>query len=301
MPSIIDRLQYTLKQFPVARRLYRRLKLKRDSERSLVSAQEIEVGGLRFRIDHDVQMRLNYQDPTYFADFRSLVSEYVNPGDVAIDIGAHVGITAAMLRNGVGDAGRVYAFEPTPSLYALLEDNVRANELGNVHPLQIALSSSTGTTNFFVSHTHSGYNSMSSSNAMAFTNDPADVESISVETSTLDDFLADRAVEPSFIKIDTQGAEFEILKGARKFLTSRWSSPVYIYLEFNPDGVMSLSDATGNEMLSFMEELGLKIKSAFPFDSFVVGGRIPTAHRAEFLDNITRRGAGYINLMLRAD
>ena len=60
MPSIIDRLQYTLKQFPVARRLYRRLKLKRDSKRSLVSAQEIEVGGLRFRIDHDVQMRLNY-------------------------------------------------------------------------------------------------------------------------------------------------------------------------------------------------------------------------------------------------
>ena len=230
MPRIIDRLQYALKQFPVARRFYRRVKLKRYRERSRDSAQEIEVGdGLRFRIDHDISMRLNYQNPTYFEDFGDLVNEYVSPGDIAFDVGAHVGVTAAILRNRVGEAGNVYAFEPTPSLYALLEGNVQANGLGNVHPLQIALSSSIGETEFFVSRTHSGYNSMSLSNAMAFTNDPTDVDKVSVDTSTLDEFVAVRAVEPSFIKIDTQGAEFEILKGAKKFLTSRgqkpWSAP----------------------------------------------------------------------------
>jgi protein-L-isoaspartate O-methyltransferase len=48
------------------------------------------------------------------------IEYFVRPGDVVLDVGAHIGYYTLLLSRLVGDQGRVYAFEPDPSNFALL-------------------------------------------------------------------------------------------------------------------------------------------------------------------------------------
>ena len=138
----------------------------------------------------------------------------IQNNDVVIDIGAHVGIftlrAAQKARNGL-----VVAVEPYLPNYKLLMYNINYNKIENVIAINCALSESTGVTKLYIgteslSHTTSKRRKISNYVTERY---------VKVKTQTLDglvDKLKLRKV--NFVKINAEGAELSILKGAEKTL-----------------------------------------------------------------------------------
>jgi len=132
----------------------------------------------------------------------------VAPGDTALDIGAFVGWYSTLLAELVGSSGRVYAFEPNPRSCALLQR--AAAPYPQLQVLNAAVGGRTTTSPLYVpDHLHS--------TSLRPTSDMDAVSSCDVHG--IDDFLARHNQRPpSFVKCDAEGAELEILEGARGLL-----------------------------------------------------------------------------------
>src|SRR3989442_10745976 len=74
----------------------------------------------------------------------SAVVATVQPGMTVIDIGANIGYYTLLFAKCVGSVGQVFAFEPLPGNYALLQKNIGLNNLGHVHALNEAVFSRAG-------------------------------------------------------------------------------------------------------------------------------------------------------------
>ncbi len=157
------------------------------------------------------KLRGRYNLRKEFMAFDALISE----GGIVVDIGAHVGLHSMMLAR---RAGTVYAFEPTPVSYGCLLENITLNKSINVIPIPKAVTAHTGTQtlNLF-SQESSQLNSLG-------TPDTGETiaESLVVKTVSLDDFAeAEKISHFDFIKIDAEGAELDILRGATKLLKEK--------------------------------------------------------------------------------
>lgn len=129
-------------------------------------------------------------------------------GKVFLDIGSNAGFHALCAASSFET---VYAFEPTPDTFERLQNNINLNGFQNVHAARLALSSEAGYAKFYVSDGHCGGNTMLASH------NGEQRQAIEVEMTTLDDFVASKGIEGiDLIKIDVEGFEAEVLKGARK-------------------------------------------------------------------------------------
>ncbi len=148
-----------------------------------------------------------------------LLSTYLSSGGSLVDIGANVGYFTCLASRIVGPSGAVKSFEPSPQALPLLHRNVL--DLENVEVRAIALGSELGQADFYIK---------SSGDTSSLEPEPGS-RKICVEMSTLDYEL--RAV-PSvdLIKIDVEGFEIEVLRGAKQTLLSH-RCPVYF--EIIPD------------------------------------------------------------------
>ncbi len=148
-----------------------------------------------------------------------LLSERLKDGDTAIDIGAHYGVFTVLMAAMCGSRGRVVAFEPDPYARAVLEKNLDLNP-GLRRPVveSCASSDSDGEATLF----SRGGNSQSSlvRSAVEFASGQK-TERIQVRLVTLDSYIAKHQLPmPSWVKIDTEGAEIRILRGASNLLSS---------------------------------------------------------------------------------
>jgi FkbM family methyltransferase len=146
-----------------------------------------------------------------------LFSTRLREGDTVIDIGAHYGVYSILMAAKVGRSGRVVAFEPDPYARQMLARNIALNPLVKPPVVEAcACSDSVGEATLF----SRGGNAQSSLARSGVEFSPAhQSESIRVPLVTLDDYLAERGLpEPAWVKIDAEGAEIRILKGARKVL-----------------------------------------------------------------------------------
>lgn len=138
---------------------------------------------------------------------------FLRPGMVAIDIGAHHGIFTLLAAKRVGKSGRVIAFEPSPRELKALLFHVKINRLSNVSIEPFAVANSEGKEDFFVCMQKStGCNSL---RAPQF---GERLVKIPVSVKTLDGFARGTGLENvDMVKIDAEGAELEILQGASFF------------------------------------------------------------------------------------
>ena len=162
-------------------------------------------------------------NPLEYAAFR----EAVSPGGVALDVGANVGAYTLLLGRWVGPEGRVYAFEPSPGAFEGLRRHLALNALeGVVTPVRAAVSDAVGSA-VLEGSGFSGSNRLLPGGAI-----PVD-GGLSVATTTLDEFCAERGIVPSFIKVDVEGAELAALRGARE--TIRAAGPrLALFVEMHP-------------------------------------------------------------------
>lgn len=150
----------------------------------------------------------------------ALLDYVLKPGQTFIDVGANVGFYARTASSLVGGSGHVHAFEPLPAAYRLLRMNTR--ELNNVTVHQEALSDCEGIGEFFV-RDHGDTSSLIFDGVG---------HAIQVTLTTLDKKLAQDETEFSkadFIKIDVEGAELKVLRGAIETIQL---SQAIVYFEF---------------------------------------------------------------------
>ena len=136
-------------------------------------------------------------------EYESVVLPYLEVGDgeCFVDVGAYVGVhTARMALKGV----LVYAFEPNPRVCEVLRKNVAG--LPNVKVFECALGHTRGKATFYI---QGGFGSLHN------IYDRKNVEEISVQVRTLDSFNFENV---GLIKVDTEGNEFNVLKGCVRTL-----------------------------------------------------------------------------------
>jgi len=123
---------------------------------------------------------------------------------------------------------RFHSFEPFPATFETLDRNWGGHRNITLH--QVALGSQNGTSTFYV-------NEDSATNSMLSNAEPKDTEqgSVSVEQQTLNSFTAEHQIERiDLLKMDCQGFEQEILKGASELLASGRVGAIYSEVLFTP-------------------------------------------------------------------
>jgi len=137
-------------------------------------------------------------------------------GNVFYDIGANNGFLSLLAAKIVGDEGHVYAFEPLPENTQKLLQIMLENNIKNCTLLPYAVSDKQGIAKFFLGDTNSTSSLIQGSR----------VHSITVNTITLDEFARENC-KPKLIKVDVEGTEYLVLKGAYNLLSDK-NAPSWI-------------------------------------------------------------------------
>lgn len=185
--------------------------------------------------------------------------ERVKPGDMVLDIGGHFGQYAVLLAALAGETGRVLTFEPDPAAQKVLRQNLALNKLTErVKVESVALFDEEGEHEFF----SNGADSMSSLalSGLGTNSSAPTVERYRVRTTRLDDYLdSAKLASPTLVKLDTEGAEINILRGAKALL----ASDVTIVCELHP--YVWPEFGTGfDEFLSLVKDAGKEVKYLDP-------------------------------------
>lgn len=149
-------------------------------------------------------------------EVQEALTTFLKPGDCFFDVGAHVGFYSLIASRVVGLRGRVVAFEPDPKNVQLLREHVNRNGLSNVSIAQAAAWRSDGEVLFQRGGMPAGKSSRRGA-VIESGAAPESGETLSIQAVTLDRYAAG-GYSPSLVKVDVEGAECEVLKGAERLL-----------------------------------------------------------------------------------
>ena len=143
----------------------------------------------------------------------AVFSLVVRKGDIAIDVGANLGAFTVPLANMVGSTGAVIAFEPQRPMFQLLSANVALNEFENVFAYNQAVGGSPG--EVAVPRVNYGVEGNFGGISLAGEKEWASLGPFEmVKRVLLDDYLPRLSDCPSFVKVDVEGMEVDVLAGA---------------------------------------------------------------------------------------
>ncbi|MCB1230475.1 MAG: FkbM family methyltransferase [Verrucomicrobiae bacterium] len=176
----------------------------------------------------------------------------VQKGHTALDIGANYGLFAKFLSEAVGRSGRVYSFEPVPTMFQTLSRNLSGSAYSNVTCFGEAVSEGTGRAHIEVPTWEDG--SPNFYEASLEGGSTGNTERIMIPTVSIDDFVEREGIEKiDFIKCDVEGHEIAAIKGARRTLETHRPT---IFLEVN----QSLVDTEhGQAVAGLIASLGYEI------------------------------------------
>jgi FkbM family methyltransferase len=176
------------------------------------------------------------------------LSARLSPGAVFLDIGAHIGYYTLKASPRVGSQGRVIAFEPNPRTVALLGEHVSVNHASNVVVEPIACTDTEQMLTLFdaTDEGNSGASSLSSRNAQSSAG-------TTVKGRPIDDVVSELGLNRvDLMKIDVEGAELIVLRGAIK--TLRRFGPTLV-LEVSPSLLRNMGTSAG-ELEAFLTSAG---------------------------------------------
>jgi FkbM family methyltransferase len=177
-----------------------------------------------------------------------IVRREIKKGDMVLDIGANIGYYTLIFAELVGENGKVFAFEPDPDNFALLNKNVQINNYHNVVLIKKGVSDKNGMAKLYLSEKNKGdHRIYDLFDGRKF---------VEIETIQLDDYFRDYKEKIDFIKVDIQGAEVSAFHGMRNILEKNQN--VKILTEFWPEGIRN-SGANPEEYLQFFTERGFKM------------------------------------------
>jgi len=183
----------------------------------------------------------------------------IHPGDCVLDIGANVGLVSLLMAKRTGRSGAVFAFEPSPPNLRLLAYHQRKNRLRHLHIEPSAVSDRHGETiSFYLLNEGDNLSNSLVFSGETLPNMDADLYSarkeITVPTVSMDAFCSAGGLKPSLIKVDVEGAELLVLRGAsRILLEARPNVVLAVHPWWLPDG------QTAADIVSFLHSHGYTI------------------------------------------
>jgi len=171
--------------------------------------------------DKDMMPLLSYgtHEPLTTKELCGLLSN----GDVAVDVGAYVGWYAIHFSKAVGGTGKVFAFEPNPTVFPILIKNLEVNGCKNCRAFNLAVSNSNGALHLEVHPIRADRSRV----VKAFEGGVVKVQSIS-----LDEFLPQLTDKVDLIKVDVEGIEVNVLEGCKNIIKQQLPK---LFIEFHPE------------------------------------------------------------------
>jgi FkbM family methyltransferase len=164
-------------------------------------------------------------------------------GDTFVDVGAFIGLYTVAAAKRIGPAGKVIAFEPDPANAAALQVHLRLNEVSDrVDIIQAAATD------------HGGSVAFNGTGGCESHVDPASVGK-RVKAMRLDDVSEQRV---DLLKIDVEGHEEAVLRGAAKLLRDPKRAPGLVYVEVHPYAWKALG-TTSDSLLACLKETGYEL------------------------------------------
>jgi FkbM family methyltransferase len=172
------------------------------------------------------------------------ISRYFKPGMVLVDVGANIGYYTLLAASLLDGTGQIHAFEPGAGNYNLLQMSVAKNGFKNIRLYPNAVADKIGVVGLNMDDSN-GMITQAASAACAY----------QVQAVTLDHTLRD-ASRIDLLKIDVEGAEGLVLKGAEQLIARH--HPV-IFTEFFPPAIEFTSGMTGQQFLDRIRSHGYEL------------------------------------------
>jgi len=181
--------------------------------------------GVPATVDGQVRVRLSpraFSGGSYGFDpsLTAVLRTYAESGRPFLDIGAHVGMASMIYAGLTDDETRVIAIEPNPHVFPILVENSRVNGM-RIECFRVAFGAAAGAVKFFVS----GRDPNASLSREApgkywywAGRDKPSLQECRVTMTTVDQFCEALAMTPGFMKLDVEGAELDVLRGAAGML-----------------------------------------------------------------------------------
>jgi FkbM family methyltransferase len=173
-----------------------------------------------------------YRHLTWNRDEYNAFRGAVRAKDVVLEAGANVGAYTLLFAQWTGASGRVFAFEPDPIAYAGLLRHIALNGMiDRVTAVAAAVSDGKSATLRFAIGDSSGISRLlqpGENNAAPANNNTRDVRAVSI-----DQFCAEHRLTPSVIKVDVEGAELAVLRGARSTIAAAGPG-LQLFVEMHP-------------------------------------------------------------------
>jgi FkbM family methyltransferase len=223
--------------------------------------------GFRMRVDWRLHRSFVYG--SWEPEVVQSIQKHVLPRTRVLDIGAQSGFYSLLLSKLVGPGGMVFAFEPLPANFRILEENVRLNNIQNVMIRREAVSDRSGEISFKFPHEETSL-------VAGPTIESDDLGTFQVPSICLDDFVRQTGHSVQFIKMDVEGAETAVLRGAVQTLRT-FHPPMIVELHYDP------SQKGPHPATLLLEELGYQIEwlNKVEYRSHVFAQWMPSSNKNE--------------------
>jgi len=185
---------------------------------------------------------------TGFHEFHELLflNNFLKPEMVVVDAGANIGIVTLFAAKRV-TSGKVIAFEPVPSVYQRLKENIELNQLKNITSVAVGLSDATGTLPIYEIDSHNeGLSTL-------YPGDLRQLRHTEVPIVPLDETINAYSIQRlDLIKMDIEGGELMALRGMKKVI--QHYRPV-VMIEINQKAYSS-AGYTPHDVYTFFQQLG---------------------------------------------
>lgn len=215
---------------------------------------------------------------------KNFIDRYAATEGMLLDVGANLGYISLAL-SALRPQGTVHAFEPSPVTYKCLQHNLALNKVSNVATHQLAVGGEAGTFKFSADE-----NSPTTSRLEPSTGRQGGGKAIDVSVTTLDAFLRDKGgSRVGFLKVDVEGFEVQVIKGAVQLLKERRCAAGLIELcPYNLEGCGNSVEALVEAVL----DVGYELR--FILDNGDLGHSVTVKNAAEVVvDNVALVPASY--------
>lgn len=209
---------------------------------------------------------LKEKECAYQIDFQTTESNewafYINsikPDMLIFDVGANAGELSLLFSHFTRKNGHVHSFEPTPSTYECLTHIAKASRNQNIIARNIALSNKIGTLRIHdYGIEYSGLNTEAKRPLKEQGFDIEPIQIIEVPCTTIDQYCIQNQIKQiDFLKIDVEGGELNVLKGASEMLNKKAIKS--IVFEFGQTSIDMGN--TREEYLEFFKSINYKVSN----------------------------------------
>jgi len=210
--------------------------------------------GIPRAINGEAEIRMvpmcRFLSSSYEPDVWKWLKQRTVPGSIILDVGAQFGIYSMLAARHIGADGRIFAFEPSPETVAVLRRHLKNNGMTDrVEIVQAAVGSEQGEVTFYMSSTDP-------ENTIApRVGGPPNLAPVKVKAITVDGFCRQRQLKPTILKIDVEGWELQVLRGATEVVQD---PALNICVEMHPYAWES-AGYTAADFTSFVEANGFEI------------------------------------------